>query len=432
MPNTPSNKVPLNGLFRNGVWLCNCIPRLPAIQFTVRKESRNKGRSFYTCQKDKGKKNQCEFFLWAEDAHFREVGAVLTNSRSESQWTPGQSVKRQRTLHESITPSKNKRKGKTPVTSIAELDRVLSTASSATAQSSTVKASSGSAKENFDSLEVLFTSDEEDNDDDDEEYNGKSTMSSAKPTTRPSATQQQENTHSVAGSKRKRSDTDEYSDLSSGEEAALASLADSSAKAKGKAPDTKQHHRNAFDETPTTGGRTQHVVEDGLATPLTDKPVRRVLFAEPAVTTNNHPDAKRPRANNNDFDQPQPTSPIPSTLSFSKATPTPTPTSSQEYSSPLPLPNITQEVMSLLLAAAPHPRLDETLLRTVRSALERHAARAKGLERGRDASRDAVRKAEARAAELQLRVADLENQRRLDAEARARMRAELAKLYCDS
>jgi hypothetical protein len=47
----------------------------------VKKESKNQGRWFYTCQNQE--LQRCGFFLWEEDAKLREEGAVLNNSRSE-------------------------------------------------------------------------------------------------------------------------------------------------------------------------------------------------------------------------------------------------------------------------------------------------------------------------------------------------------------
>ncbi|KFY41539.1 hypothetical protein V495_04895 [Pseudogymnoascus sp. VKM F-4514 (FW-929)] len=70
------------GLFVDGVWRCNCSPRLPASHFQVKKESANKGRWFYTCQEPK--EQSCGFFLWDDDAKSREKKAVLHNSRSEA------------------------------------------------------------------------------------------------------------------------------------------------------------------------------------------------------------------------------------------------------------------------------------------------------------------------------------------------------------
>lgn len=69
------------GVFADGIWHCNCTPRLPAEHFKVKKESKNQGRWFYTCQNQEPKR--CDFFLWDEDAKLREEGAVLNNSRSE-------------------------------------------------------------------------------------------------------------------------------------------------------------------------------------------------------------------------------------------------------------------------------------------------------------------------------------------------------------
>lgn len=80
-PSTPRKR----GLFEDGQWLCEapprrtvritasfsnrdlsmlvgeCTPRKPALCLTVKKDSPNKGKRFYTCQ-DNPKK--CDFFLW--------------------------------------------------------------------------------------------------------------------------------------------------------------------------------------------------------------------------------------------------------------------------------------------------------------------------------------------------------------------------------
>lgn len=71
------------GVFADGIWHCDCKPRLPAEHFKVKKEGKNQGRWFYTCQQTEP--NRCGFFLWDEDAKIREEGAVLNNSRTEPQ-----------------------------------------------------------------------------------------------------------------------------------------------------------------------------------------------------------------------------------------------------------------------------------------------------------------------------------------------------------
>ncbi|KAI1459029.1 hypothetical protein F4805DRAFT_422382 [Annulohypoxylon moriforme] len=410
-PSTPSSKSPQKGVFRNGVWHCNCIPRLPAVQFTVRRDTANKGRSFYTCQKDKDKKNKCDFFLWTEDAHEREIGAVLTNSRSEAENTPSRKPKRQRTLHESITPAKEKRPEgeKTSILSIAGLNRFLgrkshgdSIPSTATLQSETVQGSLSPNKKPANDMDGLFSSDE-----DSDEMNEIFQELSQKQL--PSATQ---NTPSM-GSKRKRPEVDEYSDFSSGDEEELATITDNSAK-------TQTRHRDAF-KTPSVD--RSFAMEDGLPTPLTEKPVRRVLFADQS-----QPGAsKRLRTDESGSFS----TPAASTSFTSTSTPkhvsssqTSTPSSSQGKN----IPSITDEVMSFLDGV----KLDKDVALAVRAALDRHAAKARGLEKGRDASRDAMKTAKAQIAELQAKVADLENQRRLDADARQKMRTDLMRLYTQS
>ncbi|CZT17065.1 uncharacterized protein RCC_02897 [Ramularia collo-cygni] len=71
------------GLFEERIWKCDCNPRLPAEHFRVKKEGKNKGRWFYTCQQQEPKR--CGFFLWDEDAKPREAATVMSNSTSEVQ-----------------------------------------------------------------------------------------------------------------------------------------------------------------------------------------------------------------------------------------------------------------------------------------------------------------------------------------------------------
>lgn len=37
-------KIPLNGLFTDAVWHCNCAPRLPATRFQTKNGGKNHGR----------------------------------------------------------------------------------------------------------------------------------------------------------------------------------------------------------------------------------------------------------------------------------------------------------------------------------------------------------------------------------------------------
>ncbi|KAL9021263.1 MAG: hypothetical protein Q9185_001547 [Variospora sp. 1 TL-2023] len=74
-------KVPLKGLLSDGIWNCDCVPRLPAQRFQTKNGGKNHGRWFYTCQEPQPKR--CDFFLWDDAAKLREAAAVLSNSRSE-------------------------------------------------------------------------------------------------------------------------------------------------------------------------------------------------------------------------------------------------------------------------------------------------------------------------------------------------------------
>ncbi|WPG98818.1 Hypothetical protein R9X50_00161600 [Acrodontium crateriforme] len=65
------------GLFADNIWHCDCKPRLPAEHFKVKKEGKNQGRWFYTCQNSQDSGKRCGFFLWEEDAQPRMKSAVL-------------------------------------------------------------------------------------------------------------------------------------------------------------------------------------------------------------------------------------------------------------------------------------------------------------------------------------------------------------------
>ncbi|MCJ1306793.1 hypothetical protein MMC25_000436 [Agyrium rufum] len=85
-PKGKNKFVPLKGLFADGVWKCNCEPRLPAERFKTNNGGKNHGRWFYTCQKPQHQR--CNFFLWDDEAKSREAMAVLHNTRSEEEALP--------------------------------------------------------------------------------------------------------------------------------------------------------------------------------------------------------------------------------------------------------------------------------------------------------------------------------------------------------
>lgn len=64
----------------------DCSPRLPAQRFQVKKDSPNRGKWFYTCQKTGDKK--CGFFLWEEDARKAAEGNTFSSSSVATTTTP--------------------------------------------------------------------------------------------------------------------------------------------------------------------------------------------------------------------------------------------------------------------------------------------------------------------------------------------------------
>ncbi|KAG9233317.1 hypothetical protein BJ875DRAFT_485254 [Amylocarpus encephaloides] len=69
------------GLFQDGIWACDCNPRMNAAYFLTKKDGPNAGKWFYTCQEPEEK--SCGFFLWEDAAVRREKQAILNNTRSE-------------------------------------------------------------------------------------------------------------------------------------------------------------------------------------------------------------------------------------------------------------------------------------------------------------------------------------------------------------
>ncbi|KAI1756997.1 hypothetical protein F4782DRAFT_480774 [Xylaria castorea] len=404
MPPSPSSTQHpppnLNGVFRNQRWLCNCDPRLDAVVKVVTQNPKNHGKRFYSCPRY-GKGNHCDMFLFTEDAQTRELECLMSNGRSE---------KRQTTLLESMTPSKGKQRME-DATALAEVDdpqvvdNVASTSKSATVSTSnlaplprsSINTSSTTRSSTLkDSNESTLprpegfydtTSDE----DEDEEEN-------RSPTSRTVATTP---ANGPTGSKRKRSfeEEDLLDDLSSGGEEELVAVTESSSKTASTL--SKQH--NTFITPSAT--RTADMIQNGLPTPsLTKgKSVKKVLFKDEVAgessTNGANTNAKRQRLE----DSTTPTSHA-SRLFGTDAIIGP----SSSPSPPLPSStNLTSEVMGLLKNEDITPAVRSEVRRT----LEKYVNQAKGYERGRDASRKAIKEVEDRTAVLRQKVDDLERSR---------------------
>ncbi|KAH9909365.1 hypothetical protein F4778DRAFT_227521 [Xylariomycetidae sp. FL2044] len=261
------SKVPLNGLLRNGTWYCkqmlpmlsvydgsspsllnspclanrtitspgNCEPRKPALFKQVKKKTANEGRWFWTCADgNKTDKNSCDLFIWKEDAQLREQGAAPSNDRGETDTTP-RKQKRQTTIQEIISPSKDMRYNeRTPIKSPAIFGKFK------TPQSTSAAAPSSTLKTSNPITEDLFSGDD---DDEMAELMANTPVPAMTPKT-PSA-----------GSKRKRTAEDEYSDLSAGEEEQLIAMTDlsssqSSSQGQGQGPGPQATNKQPI--TPAT------------------------------------------------------------------------------------------------------------------------------------------------------------------------------------
>lgn len=406
------------------------------MQFQVRRESKNKGRWFYTCQKDRtkgaaGHPDKCDFFLWAEDARLREEGALFGRRRGAEPPTPTQKRMRQTLLSASVTPraAAEKRAGPTPVVPLSELERQVgggggpapAPASSPAASSMTVRASgSGRTPSTLREIDV-----ETDSDDSSSDGSSEDELAPG-PTTTTKTTKAPRDGPPQAGDKRKREeeeDDDDYGDWSSSEEQQLAAITDSSS----HGPGAQGRKRDAF---ATPAAARTHDVAAGLPTPsFTNRPLRRVLFTEPEAST----PRKRQRTtestdsdSDSDSDAALPTS-NPPPKAPQPQLPSVATTAAAAATTPGGSPGITAVVMGLLR----DQKVDGAVRARVRQELERCEARARGLERGRDAARQAVQKLEARAAQQQQRIVVLENERHLHAEAREKMRTRLMKLCSD-
>ncbi|KAH6648292.1 hypothetical protein BKA67DRAFT_574303 [Truncatella angustata] len=439
-------KKPTNGHFTKGQWLCNCKPRLPAVQFQVKRESRNKGRWFYTCQVDRtkgktGEPARCDFFLWADDARLREEGAVLINSTTEpggssqddgkktSLRTPRKLV--QTTLSARVEPREEGKRHwshRTEITPIDELERAVGGSQNEHAQGAALGGGSGTAQ-NVSTIQATHsTSDTKtvdhdygtsDMDTSDEDELGRIAESASKPTPHPTRTIREEQFQTPsAAAKRKRDvvdleDDDLFGDMSSDEERQLVAVTDSTSQL--------SRSRDAFT---TPAARRVADVAGGMPTPsLTDKSVRRVLFAEPEAGGSSNSNKRQRNDHAGGY------TPV--------GGPT-TPSSSQQAAGPSSSPatpgsgagiaGITEEVMALLEGQ----KIDEQALKQVRSTLSKFAAKARGLEMGRDASRQALKKQDGKIAQLQSRITDLENRQKLDREVRKKMKSGLMHLYTET
>ncbi|KAK1636750.1 hypothetical protein BDP81DRAFT_428241 [Colletotrichum phormii] len=401
----PSQKKRLDGLFLEGNWYCNCQPRQSAKFLQVSKKTANRGRWFYTCEKRRG---GCNFFLWAEDAENRAGAATMTlppmpqdGAAAGNAATPRGTTAQTQSL--------------TPGTASTIKPAMKTAPSVAMEPPPSPTAQRSAAKQKF--MDTYFKNrpvqvpEEEPND--------------------LMVTDEEAELTTPAQRKRKRvlfdfdsddgegqqqgAGADEYGldDVSSDEERAMTEAMERSAK----------KLRNDGGGPPSTPAAQRTIQDSALPTPQT---VSRTLF----------PDAKRRKVDEGVGEI------SPGNVSFSTSTSSatlgrssaaagtalasspPTSTPQEEQLDP------TEEVMALLWDQQKGGGgVDDATARAVKAVLGRFAMKAKGLARGRDTVRTALKAKDEKIAELQERVASLEARARTQREQIADFKAGMMDLY---
>lgn len=411
---------------------------------SVKKEGNNKGRFFYTCQRQLGDPGKCDFFLWESDAQVREEGALLqTNSRTEpSPAAPaglGQSPG---------TPTPVRRQGQQPQTPTllrgGTAGRVGGAARSRSRGTSLFDSDEMSTDEEMeldsilDKVEARREASPSPSPSARHRQGRYSAMApptgppaAASPVKRTFREMEKETSSSAPPAVKRRGfgsgDSNLDLALDSDTERQMAEIADqtsfqaaSQSQSQTQRGDISSRSRPDPFTTPTSK-RTYDVL-GGLATPLTGD-------REKGAGGEHHDTNKWLRT---------PASAVATTA----LTPTPARTvdvlGSAATSRSLSTRHVgggpddaedfelTAEIMALL---AGQPGITEQLRQSVRQALDRHALRALGVTRGRDMVRAGLRardarivELQARIAELQARVAALENRGRMDRQAAAARR----------
>jgi hypothetical protein len=404
----------------------DCTPRLPAVRLEVKKEAPTKGRFFYSCQKSR--QAQCGFFLWEDKAKPREQAALLNNSRSENVTSPA--TPRRRNPYEPApfrgidslrkgtgssseeeasgdepdaqTPSRQKKRA-SPRTSARlaasgkQTGRSISPAPSQ--RSGSVRtADNGDGRSRASSVATAATTMTTTTPN---MGRSRKQVAFASPITTPSAKRKRDAFEDDEDDE----DDDAFDDVDSDTERQLVQLAaqteSSSQRQTQNQTQPLTSERPSF-ETPQAQ-RSHDATSGGLPTPVSRNSL--LLSAEQR-------DAKRIKAESNKSSA---TAGRPTGASTSEVAGSPTPTRAMDdvASSPsksLDGEEMTREIMGLL----EDQRLDGNARRRVRSALAKYSLLISGVTRGRDMARSVLKSRDARIAQLQEQVIQLQAQRTVD------------------
>ncbi|KAF4449981.1 DNA topoisomerase 3-alpha [Fusarium austroafricanum] len=364
-PQTPRSqkKRMSKGRYSDGHWWCNCEPRQKATLREVKKSGLNSGKLFWKC-------DECNFFLWRDEAKVRETGFKASRSGSDPAKSEPPPMTQQSLVSYGyqVTPSRRQ----------SDEDSADSTESGEEPEPDTPMP--------------------------------KSMRDRTQASVPPKQTAAVE-TPSRGSSKRRRDvfeeDEDEFSDIGSDEERQMAVIADKSA---------EKAAQRRFTTPNTT--RSADVIS-GLPTPS----VSRTLF----------PTSESKRQKQVSFeDTPSRYADTMSSATLSaNTTPSKTPSRAQEPPSSSPPEtsfDVTDEVTNRLRGQ----KIDPNVLLSVQSILATAARRTKGIILGRDSARANLKAKDEKIATLQERIAALENREKMHRNQMTNIKAGLMKMYDDN
>lgn len=368
----------------------DCDPRQPAVHLQVKKKGKNNGRWFYTCQKDR--KQQCSFFMWEDAAQAREKEYLFSGGRQKDESMIRTHIgSSSPPLPEGLLRSSYETHPRLPPQSTPGFEAAGSRGFSLPTVSTGdeldfMSAADAESQRRWDGGQIK------------EEHEEGAGLSDSRPSV-----------------KRKRgpfvgdSDDDEFGgSFGADEEREMLALAETATQSQSQSQSQLSPRRESQQQGgqfTTPSAQRTHDVLHGMPTPHTGTTVgrNRLLIA----SEQRERDAKRQK-----LDVPSTPAQPRSGSSNSTVRPPSVPQSSGSGAGMDDYP-ITEEVMALLGGV---PMLDDDVTNTVRHTLNDYALRMKGIERGRDMVRTLVKGKDANIAELQGRVAQLEQQRTADRE----------------
>jgi hypothetical protein len=372
----------------------------------TKKDGPTKGKMFWTCQKNRPA--QCGFFLWEEHAKTREAAALLTSTGTEPPFTPATP----RTNPYAPKPFRGMDSLPRGASSSSEEEDNLGPETPTRTNRATSRASTRISRSINHNGSVSPPPSQRMDSRGSERRRGRSPATSVitSPTilTTPSVGAQSRKQVAFASpistpsAKRKRdvfeNDDDDYAfdDLDSDTERQLVNLA---AQSDEQNQTQSQTQSGASFETPRA--QRTHDMAGGLPTPVSRNPL--LLVSEQR-------EAKRQKENSTQSSATVGRSTITSEIE-PPGTPTPSRAGEAPSSSPsgraLEDQDLTSEVMGLLEGS----KLESSVRIAVRRALEKHAMRITGVIRGRDMARSVLKSRDARIAELQDRLVQLQTQK---------------------